>query len=109
LASDPQLRRWYASFRRRYFSNRLPLPSEIEIFYDAMPGLQAECDDEDMPHNGEFIVRINRAWKEHPEVAKLWLLHEMAHMHLWPYSDHGKQFQDEMKRLALADAFKRLW
>jgi hypothetical protein len=109
VSSDAELKRWYRTFRHRFFTNKLPEAKEIEIFYDDMPGLQAECDDLDMPHNEDFIVRINRIWKDHPEIAKLWLFHEMAHMHLWPYSDHGKPFQDEMKRLALADAFKRIW
>jgi hypothetical protein len=107
--SDPDLRRWYATYRRKYFSNRIPLPSEVEIFYDAIPTLHGEIDDEDMPHNGEFIIRIDKKWENHPDIAKLTLIHEMVHAYLWPYENHGKPFQAEMLRLATLGAFKKLW
>jgi hypothetical protein len=108
MDSDAELKRWYAQYRRKYFTNKLPLPKEVDVYYAVMPGLHAECDDNDMPHNGEFDIRIDIRWKDVPEVARLWLLHEMTHAHLWPYCDHGVPFQKEILRLVQAGAYKKI-
>lgn len=108
--SDPELRRWYRSFRRKYFGNNLPDAKDVEIYYDDMPGLQADCaTEDDAPEMDDYRIRIHATWREHPEIAKLWLLHEMNHLDLLPYEKHGKRFQAGMVRLASAGAFKLLW
>lgn len=40
---------------------------------------------------------------------RMTLLHEMAHMALWPDRKHGKKFTAEMLRLAQLGAFDKLW
>jgi len=59
--------------------------------------------------SGEFVIRVNpavRGWK----ALRNWVvLHEMAHIHIYPNRNHGKKFQAEMLRLAQIGAFKDVW
>jgi hypothetical protein len=108
--SDPELKRWYAYYRKKYFDNRLPETAEVDIYYAEMPELYGYADsDDDPPEHDHFIIEIERWCIEHPIVAKMTLLHEMAHLATFPYEGHGEPFQKEMLRLAKLGAFRRLW
>lgn len=122
-------------YNRRYFRNRLPQPARIGWTRTGKPRrepkkpddylTQAYCDaDEKLPINQKKIVlgeiRIHKRWEKWDHIWRWLLLHEMAHWKLRnhlvdglytvsPTGNHGRAFQKEMKRLALAGAFKHIW
>src|SRR5690348_14172497 len=109
--ADRRLKNFYDKSNRLYFDGKLPVDTEVgwneeldTIYY----GLTLGFSDEDTKHSF-FQMHISTALKGFPEIARLTVLHEMAHIHLYPYMKHGKKFQDEMIRLAVRGAFKGLW
>jgi hypothetical protein len=102
--SDKHLRRWYREFNRRFFS--AALPEDIDLLY--APVERCLADVTFCPAQ-EFVLRINPRYAIDTRVVRLTLLHEMAHVKLWPYRTHGPQFEAEMQRLANIGAFKGLW
>ncbi|HTV07820.1 MAG TPA: SprT-like domain-containing protein [Candidatus Aquilonibacter sp.] len=104
VLSDRQLRRWYRDFNRRFFGGCLP--SDADVLYAPVDGAHGDALVES---NGEFTVRINPACAIDWRIVRMTLLHEMAHLKLWPYRAHGERFEKEMQRLACAGAFKGLW
>lgn len=54
-------------------------------------------------------IQLDPALREYGAIVRLTLLHEMAHLHLFPYRYHGKKFDAEMLRLAAHGAFSGLW
>lgn len=110
MSSDPFLKRWYRIYRTKYFSNALPESKEVDIFYADLPDLHGDCEtDDDPPEMDEYRIRVDNRYRTDADISRLVLLHEMAHMHVWPYEGHGEKFQQEMLRLAFAGAFRRLW
>ena len=59
--------------------------------------------------SGTYVVRIDPSIKFTRAFSKLVLLHEMAHIKVWPYEWHGIQFNEEMLRLAQLGALRGLW
>lgn len=108
MTSDPKLLNWYTKYRRKYFNNALPLPSEMEIVFDKMPLRLHGCCEEDEAGE-DTVIRINLAWSYFDDIACSVLLHEMNHLAVAPHWGHGKPFQDGMLRLAQSGAFKDLW
>jgi predicted SprT family Zn-dependent metalloprotease len=104
MLSDSQLRRWYRDYNRRFFGGALP--ADADVFYAPIDGAHGDALGES---NGEFTLRINPACAIDLRVVRMTLLHEMAHLKLWPYRTHGPRFEQEMQRLAVAGAFKGLW
>ena len=99
----PVLERSYRYYNKKYFGNLLPNPPEVDIRWGDIQGSGYQVEDE---------IVISRKDRGRSNVWKLTLLHEMVHLSLNPYrtrSDHGKEFQSEMLRLAGAGAFRRLW
>ena len=103
MRKTTRLQRAYRYYNRKYFNSELPPLSQVTIKWgdiDVM-GLQA----------GSKIV-INQKDRTRQRVWKFTLLHEMVHLSLDDYrtrSDHGREFQNEMLRLAKAGAFRNLW
>jgi hypothetical protein len=101
---DRQLRRWYREANARWFGGRLP--DDIDLLlapHEGCSGVTWQGDAD------SFIILINPAYALDKRVVKLVLLHEMAHVALWPYKKHGRLFEEEMLRLAKAGAMKNLW
>lgn len=100
--SHSQLRRWFNAYNRKWFGSRLP--SELHVFYapdDNNHGLAV-----DFPEGLKFIkVDTTVAGTR---FAKMVLLHEMNH-HDTDDFGHGEKFQEGMKRLAKAGAFRNIW
>src|SRR5579864_4244808 len=99
----PVLERSYRYYNRKYFGNLLPNPPEVDLHWGDIQGSGYQVEDE---------IVINRKDRTRSNVWKLTLLHEMAHRSLSQYrtrSDHGREFQQEMLRLANAGAFRYLW
>lgn len=99
--SHAQPARWFRSYNARYFGGRLP--PDTDVFYAPIE-LHAECAAHD---NGEKSITIDT------RVADTWyargdLLHEMNHLDTGDFT-HGRVFQNGMKRLARAGAFRNIW
>lgn len=105
MNSDPRLLRWYKQYRARFFTNTLPLPSEMELLFDDVPP-HGQCEEDEAGETN--IIRIYRGWGNFEDVARMTLLHEMAHIHIAHWR-HGEPFQKEMLRLATLGAFRGLW
>jgi hypothetical protein len=95
------LQRTYQQYNRKYFGNKLPKVSEVDLHWGSIREMGYEW-------GGEIV--INRRYRYRDAVWKLTLLHEMVHLSLPAVQDeHGKEFQKGMLRLAKAGAFEGLW
>lgn len=102
--SDPQLKRWFRRYNRRYFDGTLP--SDVRISYCWVTKAHGNCS---LDPDGKFHIRINPDSTGTREGRRFTLLHEMVHVKLWPVCTHGKAFDAEMLRLAKAGAMRGLW
>lgn len=108
MDDDRRLQRWYQDFNIKWFGGELP--DEVDTFFGpcvhdhSMYGYV-----EDFDHVTEFELCLDHNLIKDERLAKMFLLHEMAHVKLWPYVTHGERFQKEMQRLAIIGAFKGLW
>ncbi len=98
-----KLRRWYRDYNHRFFGDSLPADALIECV--RIEG----CWGRAMVSDGRPVIHLSPRCRVCRSVAKMTLLHEMAHVKLWPVTTHGPQFQAEMQRLAAAGAMKGLW
>lgn len=99
--SHYQLGRWFRSYNKRYFEDRLP--PDTDVFYAPIDN-HAHCE---IHQNGERIIIIDTAlWGLRH--ARGDLLHEMVHLDTGDFT-HGKVFQSGMQRLAKAGAFRNIW
>lgn len=112
MDSDPQLRRWYLDYNRRWFNGDLP-EDTVRVMWEPCGGAVAET--EPVGDEGELIIRINPCLrgvgsKPRHSNARFALIHEMVHVKLWgKAAHHGVKFQQEMLSLAQDGAFKNLW
>lgn len=107
--SDRQLKHWFDKFNTRWFEGKLP--STIIFWEPPSDSFGVTCPVFEV-NDKVFEIKLDPSLKGVPDYWKLLLLHEMAHIKLWPKHpkhQHGKAFQDEMKRLANEGAFKSLW
>lgn len=109
---DKRLQRWADKYDKLYFDSSL---GDVTVGWDdELPakteGLTIGIQEVDETKLTFFRVGINPSMKEGTTNALLLtLLHELAHVKLYPYMKHGKRFQDEMLRLASRGAMKGLW
>lgn len=108
--SDKRLAHWYHKWNNQYFASELPV--DTVLYWEPL----TQDDGETCPvyeiDFGKFAIKIDPATMGFPRYWKMTLLHEMAHLKLWPKHpkhQHGKVFEQEMVRLAQAGAFKNLW
>lgn len=104
MRSDRQLRRWYRDYNRRYFGGRLPV--DTVCYYSTVDHCYGDCA---CDAAGRFTIRVNPDITSRRCSRRFTLLHEMAHVAVWPRRTHGKYFDSEMLRLANAGALKGLW
>lgn len=102
--SDPTLKKWYQHYNRKYFGGELP--DDVVLFWEQSSEIYGDCNE---MADGEMVIRINPAIMGFAPLWQITLLHEMAHLKLWPYETHGKKFQNEMLRLATLGALKKIW
>ena len=111
MRSNRTLKRLYNEYNHRYFAGKLPdvqiefvTPEEMKRSGLAKHTCAVTC------FNPGFRPAIFISRTKH----KTWgyirsdLIHEMCHISK-PRANHGKVFQDEMKRLALMNAFQDIW
>lgn len=107
---DRRLRRWYRAFNVKWWAGELP--EDVEVFFGTCEkdhGMYAYSEDYLDEKVSGFELCVDHRWVDDDRIAKWWLLHEMAHLAVMPFAGHGDVFQNEMKRLAQAGAFKGIW
>lgn len=97
-------RSWFRVFNRRYFDGTLPPRTRLKFHQNGrhwgwLIGDSVESCTLEMHHHCKADSRVGR----------IYLLHEMAHLKLFPLEGHGERFEAEMLRLANEGAFRGLW
>ena len=101
LTTNAKLKNVFDYYNRKYFNNKLPKDWVIEFRRTHFLGY---CD-----FDSEEII-LNSSWA-YRSGTKLWratLLHEMCHL-ACPGTTHGKEWQQEMLRIAKLGAFNKVW
>ena len=116
MSSDRMLKRWYDRYNREFFGGELP--DDVAVFWEACAahGETFEIESSVEGEPATIGIRINPAcrtiWKGSRQGwAKLTLLHEMAHVKLWPVrglQHHGQRFDQEIQRLCTFRSYRRL-
>lgn len=109
MKSHGHLRRLYLKRREQFFGDSIP--DDVPVGFDAdltmkVMGLCTYTIEADGSRG--FRISINPMLRPWPKVYEQVLLHEMAHVKLYPYAQHGKKFKQEIHRLMDAGAFDRL-
>lgn len=105
--SDKRLQRWYREYNAKYFGGELP--DEVDTFFGpsirdhGMYGFVVDFD-----HVTEMELCLDHGLIQDDRLAKIFLLHECAHIKLWPYVTHGARFHAEIQRLAALGAYRGL-
>jgi SprT-like family len=101
--TDKELAEWFATYNRRYFSNRLPATTVRWAFLGLKYGETEQLE------NGQFLIRIDIARNREGIMTLITMLHEMCHVATAGKGfDHGPAWQAEMHRLMLEGAFDEL-
>lgn len=108
LKEDKRLKKYYDNFNRIFFDGKLPRDTRVgwnsEILgYAYTVGIE----DTETKHKF-FLIYLDKKKHFDTKQVLLTLLHEMAHIHLYPDMKHGKKFDREIIRLAVRGAFKGL-
>lgn len=109
---DKRLTDAFVKFNKLYFDNQLPQDTQVGWKDMEFGVCNGRCSTDDAEGEEEHhTLYINREFKAkgHRSLALITLLHEMAHVKLYPYKHHGKKFDLEMLRLAASGAFNGLW
>lgn len=104
MTSDPELLSQYRKYNRLLFGGKLR--ADVILYWDALEGLDAECSDEIIP--GSIVIRVNTAFAGWKNQWRICLIHEMAHLHLWPYEAHGEPWDREIQRLTTFKSYRKL-
>jgi hypothetical protein len=110
---DHHLQAWYIKYNRAFFDGQLP--SDVQVGYNELEGMYGTLavniwtSEEDGLEHKVLQIHIDPSKHFGGSQVRLTLLHEMAHIKLLPFRQHGRRFEEEMKRLASRDAFKGLW
>lgn len=97
-------RSWFRVFNRRYFGGELNPRTLLKFHQDGKHWgwLIGESDD-------SCTLAMHHHCKADSRVGRIFLLHEMVHLQLFPLDGHGERFEAEMLRLANEGAFRGLW
>lgn len=109
MKPDKRLKTRYDRYNKAYFDGTLPGDTKIILSEDLDKyGLTVAIEEEDINHLF-FHIYINPKFHYDGRQIAGTLIHEMSHVKLYPYMKHGKKFDEEMKRLAMRDAFRGIW
>lgn len=95
--ADTKLKRWYDKWNRAYFDGTLP---EAEVGWEDQ--LPDKRHGQTMVFEDEETSLDCASFKEWVELV---LMHELAHVKLYPYTWHGQRFKDEIRRLVMRGAY----
>jgi len=119
--TDRWLRKEYLKLNRRWFDGKLPrntvvkwcdsFPKPDNGVYGRTVTYRASGTKPGAPIIGFGITISRRAERSGMATVMVTLLHEMAHVKTWRSSraPHGRVWVMEMRRLAAAGAFDKLW
>lgn len=96
-------------YNRDYFDGKIP--KDLRIWWNDRIkdyGLTIGISDKDTGHVF-FDIYINPDNHHGRAQVLLTLIHELAHVRLHPRIGHGRDFQEEMQRIALRGGLKGLW
>ena len=103
---DPLPQKVYAEYNARYFGGRLPT---VPVVWSRKYTQDCEGCFIDKPYP---VIYLNPKFKKWERVWEMVLLHEQVHVEQMDGSrlkDHGRKFQNRMKKLARQNAFQDLW
>lgn len=97
----------YAGLNATYWSGKLP--ADTIVSFGALPPKSMANTTRDAA--GRFHITLEWESNKLPNVARLTLFHEMAHIATWDaeFNPHGMHWRKEMHRLADAGAFDEIW
>jgi hypothetical protein len=103
---NKQLWIFYSYFNKTFWDGKMPVPMVL-VFDKIKEGDDAQMQFMD---SGSVRIRINRDYRNHPDMAAIALLHEMIHVSMGPdyHGDHGTRFQAEKHRLFMAGAYDQI-
>lgn len=107
---DRRLKTRYDKFNKLYWDGQLP--SETIVGWD--DGLDAGTSGETLAiqhDSGQmvFLIHLNAGEIVTKQERDGTVLHEMCHVKLYPVMNHGRQFNEEMLRIATRGAFFGIW
>lgn len=111
MRASSYLKGLYNFYNYKYFNNELP--KGTKLFFTYKIGKSKSIEKSDCASTYFFadkppVILIQRVKAKKMRYVVADLLHEMVHV-AKPRADHGKVFQQEMKRLANAGAFMNVW
>lgn len=109
MTSDPEMAAEFRKYNRLLFGNSLR--TDVILFWDALYDsdgnmLDGEIDDKII--KGKFVLRLNTALAGWKNQWRICLIHEMAHLHIWPYQFHGELWDREVLRLTKFKSYRKL-
>lgn len=106
--SAPEMMTEYVLLNKKYFHNRLP--KDTEIYWSKS---LKELGDMGLTMNlgDHFVILLDFQMEEigYERASEEVLIHEMAHIDVYPCLGHGRCFQKDMQRLARAGALEAVW
>jgi hypothetical protein len=110
MISDPEIAAEFRKYNRLLFANKLP--TNVIMYWDALYDENGEMLDgeiDDKLISGKFVLRLNTALAGWKNQWRICLVHEMAHLHIWPYEYHGEPWDREIKRLCTYKSYRKLF
>lgn len=111
--TEKQVLTLYRRYNKKYFDGKLPhdIPVKfVDMSATSMCGLSTMVATDGLVLQAIYLDSRLQEWDN---LLKFSLLHEMCHIKLHPVSTaddpHGREFDDEMIRLAFRGAFKGIW
>ena len=107
-----RLQKWYEKYNKLYWDGRL---TNVTVGWDSelkgdREGLTISIQEVEDTTCLFHQIHLNENLKEASRnYVLMTLLHELCHVACYPYMKHGRLWQNEMKRIAMNDAFEKLW
>lgn len=111
MRASSYLKRLYNIYNKKYFRNKLPAQTKLYFVFKigkSKSPTKSNCAITYFYEDSSPIVVVQRTKAKSMRYVSADLLHEMAHI-AHPRAEHGKVFQQEMKRLAKENAFHNIW
>lgn len=104
-----ELQKLYTRYNKKFFDGKLPDTVPITLVDMSATDKGGLCTTYSEPGLTIHSIHLDSTFKEYDSLLRFFLLHEMVHVKLHPYGDHGQEFDDEMMRLAFRGAFRGIW
>lgn len=117
--SNPQLKRWFNEFNRKFFHGRLQ--RNTIVCYSRHNGCVARFLSRNFNDNDIALINLDPFHKRSQKLTRMSLFHEMAHQYIDDVLEivdrckyhkecsHGRAWKKLMRSLAARGAFDRYW